>query len=135
LIGFTVHLCGLLNYIFAGTPIVNKLEDLYSLLCVSPENYWILSRFTVDSENSSTSRLGRVTHSSDRRLTYYITNCFTRTSLSRFITLPFLDRDPKAIEIVQVILESVLLRREKNMRDSDGKKIVELPAKEVSLVS
>jgi hypothetical protein len=48
-----------------------------------------------------------------------------------FITLPFLDRDPKAIEIVQVILESVLLRREKNMRDSDGKKIVELPAKEV----
>lgn len=51
--------------------------------------------------------------------------------VDRFITLPFLDRDPKAIEIVQVILESVLLRREKNMRDSDGKKIVELPAKEV----
>lgn len=49
----------------------------------------------------------------------------------RFITLPFLARDPKAIEIVQVILESILLRREKNMRDSDGKKIVDLPAKEV----
>ncbi|KAG6868573.1 hypothetical protein C0993_001020, partial [Termitomyces sp. T159_Od127] len=63
-----------------GTPIVNKLEDLYSLL---------------------------------------------------FITLPFLARDPKAIEIVQIILESVLLRREKNMRDIDGNKIVELPSKEV----
>ena len=49
---------------------------------------------------------------------------------SRFITLPFLARDPKAIEIVQVILESILLRREKNMRDSDGKRIVELPPKE-----
>jgi DNA repair protein RAD5 len=46
-----------------------------------------------------------------------------------------LDRDPKAIEIVQVILESVLLRREKNMRDSDGNRIVELPAKEVNGLS
>jgi DNA repair protein RAD5 len=43
-----------------------------------------------------------------------------------------LERDPKAIEIVQVILESVLLRREKNMRDSDGRRIIELPAKEVT---
>ena len=49
---------------------------------------------------------------------------------SRFITLPFLARDPKAIEIVQVILESIILRREKNMRDGDGKRIVELPPKE-----
>ena len=45
--------------------------------------------------------------------------------------MPFLARDPKAIEIVQVILESVLLRREKNMLDTDGKRIVELPSKEV----
>jgi DNA repair protein RAD5 len=52
-------------------------------------------------------------------------------STYRFITLPFLARDPKAIEIVQVILESILLRREKNMRDVDGNKIVELPSKEV----
>ncbi|KAF9245698.1 P-loop containing nucleoside triphosphate hydrolase protein [Melanogaster broomeanus] len=50
-----------------------------------------------------------------------------------FITLPFLARDPKAIEIVQVILESILLRREKNMRDSNGNRIVELPAKEVTI--
>jgi len=49
----------------------------------------------------------------------------------RFITLPFLARDPKAIEIVQVILENTLLRREKNMLDVDGKRIVELPLKEV----
>ena len=48
-----------------------------------------------------------------------------------FITLPFLSRDPKAIEVVQVILETVLLRREKTMRDRDGKRIVELPPKEV----
>lgn len=57
-------------------------------------------------------------------------------------------QDPKAIEIVQVrkvyspeapsdprnkvILESILLRRQKNMRDSEGKLIVELPSKEVS---
>lgn len=62
---------------------------------------------------------------------HWITNCFPELS-SSFITLPFLERDPKAIEIVQVILESVLLRREKNMRDSDGRRIIELPAKEVT---
>jgi DNA repair protein RAD5 len=34
---------------------------------------------------------------------------------------------------VQVVLESILLRREKNMRDSDGKRILELPPKEVTI--
>ncbi|KAL4070532.1 SNF2 family N-terminal domain-containing protein [Scleroderma citrinum] len=83
-----------------GTPIVNKLEDLYSLLK--------FLKFTPWSSYS-----------------------FFRS----FIIVPFLARDRKAIEIVQVILESVLLRREKNMRDSDGKRIIELPAKEVSVES
>ena len=45
--------------------------------------------------------------------------------------MPFLARDPKAIEVVQVILESILLRREKTMRDQDGNRIVELPPKDV----
>jgi len=53
--------------------------------------------------------------------------------VSRFITVPFLAHDLKAVEIVQVILESVLLRREKTMLDTDGNKIVELPPKEVSM--
>ncbi|KAI5835930.1 hypothetical protein K523DRAFT_367986 [Schizophyllum commune Tattone D] len=79
-----------------GTPIVNKLEDLYSLLKFLGFRPW--SEFS-----------------------------FFRS----FITIPFLAHDPKAIEVVQTILESVLLRREKNMRDADGKQIVELPPKEV----
>ncbi|KAG9316777.1 putative DNA repair protein RAD5 [Chiua virens] len=78
-----------------GTPIVNKLEDLHSLLKFLDFSPWSSYAF-----------------------------------FRSFITLPFLARDPKAIEIVQVILESILLRREKNMRDSDGKQIVELPPKE-----
>ncbi|KAI6153991.1 SNF2 family N-terminal domain-containing protein [Pisolithus tinctorius] len=79
-----------------GTPIVNKLEDLYSLLKFLNFIPWSSHSF-----------------------------------FRSFITVPFLARDPKAIEIVQVILESVLLRREKSMRDSNGNRIVELPAKEV----
>ncbi|KAJ6520356.1 RAD5-like protein [Mycena sanguinolenta] len=81
-----------------GTPIVNKLEDLYSLLKFLDFQPW--SDFS-----------------------------FFRS----FITLPFLARDPKAIEIVQVILESILLRREKTMLDTNGKRIVELPQKEVTV--
>jgi DNA repair protein RAD5 len=56
---------------------------------------------------------------------------YIHKSWESFITIPFLASDPKAIEVVQIILESVLLRREKSMRDVDGKKIVELPPKEV----
>ncbi|OJA20678.1 HLTF/DNA helicase [Rhizopogon vesiculosus] len=81
-----------------GTPIVNKLEDLHSLLQFLEYTPWSSYSF-----------------------------------FRSFITLPFLARDPKAIEIVQVILESILLRREKNMRDHSGKRIVELPAKEVTV--
>ncbi|KAF8204424.1 DNA repair protein RAD5 [Mycena galopus ATCC 62051] len=79
-----------------GTPIVNKLEDLFSLLKFLDFAPWADFSF-----------------------------------FRSFITLPFLARDPKAIEIVQVILESILLRREKTMLDTNGKRIVELPQKEV----
>jgi DNA repair protein RAD5 len=46
-----------------------------------------------------------------------------------FITVPLLE----AIEIVQVILESIRLRREKNMCDNFGKRIVELLASGVTI--
>ncbi|CUA75731.1 hypothetical protein RSOLAG22IIIB_06038 [Rhizoctonia solani] len=86
------------RWALTGTPIVNRLEDLYSLLCFLKYNPW--SSFAY---------------------------------FKSFVTTPFLNRDPRAIEIIQVILENVLLRREKNMKDVDGNRIVELPPKVMSI--
>ncbi|KAF8745233.1 HIRAN domain, partial [Rhizoctonia solani] len=86
------------RWALTGTPIVNRLEDLYSLLCFLKYEPW--SSFAY---------------------------------FKSFVTTPFLNRDPRAIEIIQVILENVLLRREKNMKDVDGNHIVELPPKVMSI--
>lgn len=48
------------------------------------------------------------------------------------MTAPFLAQDPKALDVVQFILEQCLLRREKGMKDRDGRPIVDLPLKTVS---
>lgn len=50
-------------------------------------------------------------------------------SLTVFVFLSL--QDSSAIDVVQYILQSCLLRREKDMRDRDGQLIVELPEKKV----
>ncbi|GAA6061262.1 hypothetical protein JCM10212_000703 [Sporobolomyces blumeae] len=90
---------GARRWALTGTPIVNRLEDLYSLLHYIQLEPW--GNFS-----------------------------FFKT----FVTVPFQNKDPRAIEVIQVILESILLRREKKMKDRNGQPIVTLPEKRIDIV-
>ncbi|SCU96936.1 LAME_0F17942g1_1 [Lachancea meyersii CBS 8951] len=85
------------RWILTGTPIINRLDDLYSLVKFMRLEPW--------------SQVG-----------YWKT----------FVSEPFEKKDYKgAFDVVSSILEPVILRRTKQMRDVDGNRLVELPAKEV----
>jgi len=82
------------RWALTGTPIQNRLTDLYSLLRFLHVEPW-----------------GDVSF------------------FNSFLAKPFASQSPRAMEIVQVILSSLLLRREKHTRDRDGRPIVDLPPK------
>lgn len=127
---------------------MNRLEDLYSLLYVYPR----YSAGRVDNryfpqEVPRLCPLVELLFLPIVRLRNCESPSDPNDGKTSFITLPFIAQDPKAIEIVQVrnsvrsefslstvspsqvILESILLRRQKNMKDHNGKPIVELPPK------
>ncbi|KAL3232652.1 DNA repair protein RAD5 [Nakaseomyces bracarensis] len=85
------------KWVLTGTPIINKLDDLYSLVKFLKLEPW--------------SQIG-----------YW----------KMFITTPFENRNFKqAFDVVNAIIEPVVLRRTKQMKDVNGKPLVELPPKEV----
>lgn len=81
-----------------GTPIQNKLDDLYSLVRFLKHEPWA-------------------------------NHTFWRT----FITIPFEKQDPRALTAVQSVLEPIVLRRTKAMRDGKGQPMVPLPPKTINI--
>lgn len=85
------------KWILTGTPVVNRLDDLYSLVKFLELEPW--SNFS-----------------------YWKT----------FVTLPFEQKKiSQTLDVVKSILEPIFIRRTKNMKNSDGKPLVELPPKQV----
>jgi DNA repair protein RAD5 len=81
-----------------GTPIQNKLDDLYSLVRFLRHEPWA-----------------------------------NHTFWKTFITVPFEKKDPRALSAVQTVLEPIVLRRTKAMRDRQGKPMVPLPPKTINI--
>ena len=86
------------RWAITGTPVVNKLDDLYSLF-----------------------RFLRV----DPWESYAFWNAYVIT--------PFLKTDPSALKTVQTILEPIIIRRTKDMKDDNGNLIISLPQKIVDI--
>ncbi|KAK9236875.1 SNF2 family N-terminal domain-containing protein [Lipomyces kononenkoae] len=87
------------KWALTGTPIVNRLEDLYSLVKFLGVEPW--SHFP-----------------------------FWRT----FITAPYESKDfLKALDVVQTVLEPIILRRTKSMKQRDGSPLIVLPPKNVHI--
>lgn len=84
------------RWALTGTPIQNRLTDLYSLLRFLHVEPWGDAGF-----------------------------------FNSFLARPFASQSPRAMDVVQAIFASLVLRREKNSRAIDGRPIVELPEKVV----
>ncbi|KAJ3260858.1 DNA helicase rad5 [Boothiomyces macroporosus] len=86
------------KWAITGTPIINKLDDLYSIVKFLKVEPW-----------SSYS--------------YW----------NAFITTPFQKRDVSALTTVQTILEPLIIRRTKDMKDTSGNLIIPLPKKNIEI--
>lgn len=85
------------RWILTGTPVINRLDDIFSLV-----------KFL--------------------RLEPWSTFSYWKT----FVTLPFEQKKfNQTLDVVKSILQPIFLRRTKNMKQSDGTPLVELPEKEV----
>ncbi|CAB4394187.1 unnamed protein product [Rhizophagus irregularis] len=86
------------RWALTGTPIQNRLEDIFSLVHFLRHEPWSNFQFW-----------------------------------KKFIQNPFDKKDIRALGVVQGVLEPLVLRRTKNMRDINGQPIIDLPSKEVEI--
>ncbi|ODQ81514.1 hypothetical protein BABINDRAFT_159795 [Babjeviella inositovora NRRL Y-12698] len=87
------------KWLITGTPIINRLDDLFSLVKFLELEPWC-------------------------NVSYW----------KSFITVPFENKNvSQALDIVKAILDPIIIRRTKVMKQKNGRALVELPEKEVTI--